>query len=78
MKYVHKYLQTGLSIFLPIILVYLFVFCNFKCSKKVKPDQIVLAKVGKEIMTMKDFRYNYEFGLSQLKRGSDPKKSCLD
>ncbi len=36
-----------------------------------------MAKVGDEVITVKDFRYNYELGLPLLKSGPDPKRTYL-
>ncbi len=48
------------------------------CSKKAGPEDVVVATVGDQSITVADFRRNYEFGLPHLKRDPDRKKSYLD
>ena len=48
------------------------------CQKKIDPEQIVVATVGKEKITVSDFRRNYEFGFAHLKKDPDRKRSYLD
>lgn len=48
------------------------------CAKEKKSDAVVLARVGAQIITVDDFRYNYEFGLPHLKKAPDRKRSYLD
>lgn len=38
----------------------------------------VLARVGDEIITVEEFRLNYEFGHGHLRRGTDPKRNYLN
>jgi len=48
------------------------------CGKKIGPEEVVVAKVGDQSITVAEFRRNYEFGLPHLKRDPDRKKSYLD
>jgi len=52
----------------------------FSCSKdKLKElDDPVVARIGDEVITVSDFRKNYEFGFPHLKHYPDRKKSYLD
>jgi len=60
-----------------LLLILLTVFiCN--CSKTVDQEQIVLAKIGHTIITVSEFKRDYEFGLPHLKKGPDKKRSYLD
>ena len=47
------------------------------CSKK-ENKEVILARVGDDVITVKDFRYNYETGFPILKKKPDPKRSYLD
>ncbi len=49
----------------------------FACSKD-KNKEVVLARVGEDVITVKDFRNNYETGFPHLKKKPDPKRSYLD
>ncbi len=46
--------------------------------KKNDIKEVILARVGDEIITAKDFRYNYETGFSHLKKKPDPKRYYLE
>lgn len=59
-------------------LVVLWVLCTFGCNKHIESDVVVLAQVGDKIITVDDFRYNYEFGFPHLKKGPDRKRSYLE
>jgi len=48
------------------------------CEKQIDPEQTVVAKIGNETITVRDFRRSYEFGFSHLKTGPDRKRSYLD
>ncbi len=48
------------------------------CSKTKDPENITLAKVGDHVITVRDFRLNYEFGLPHLKKDPDRKRSYLN
>jgi hypothetical protein len=75
----HFYNSTKIfSQFAIVCLLFFVLLCQFNCSKKSTEDDVILAKVGDEVITVKDFRYNYEFGLPILKTGADPKKTYLD
>ncbi len=55
----------------------------FSCSKKENKhsdsgNDAIVAWVGDKTITVKDFRYNYEFGFAHLKKGNNPKKSYLE
>jgi hypothetical protein len=47
------------------------------CNKDEKKD-VILARVGDDVITVKDFRYNYETGFPHLKKKPDPKRSYLE
>ena len=50
------------------------------CCEKKRPDpeDAMVAKVGNHVITVRDFRRNYEFGLPHLKKGPNKKRSYLD
>lgn len=48
------------------------------CSKQTNPKEQVLAVVGDDKITVKEFRLDYEFGFPHLKTGTDRKKTYLD
>ncbi len=61
------------------LLVFLaFILLVTACHKKIDPENIVVAQVGDRVITVGDFRKNYECGLPHLKSGPDRKKSYLD
>jgi hypothetical protein len=72
------YIQTKINRLLIKILTVGFIIFNFSCSKKVDPEDIVVVKIGNDVITVGEFRRNYEFGLPHLKKGSDWKASYLD
>ncbi len=41
-------------------------------------EQVVVAQIGDKIITVDEFRYNYEFGFPHLKKGPDGKRSFLE
>ena len=47
------------------------------CNKDEKKD-VILARVGDDVITVKDFKYNYETGFPHLKKKPDPKRSYLE
>jgi hypothetical protein len=50
-------------------------------NRNIPPDDVVIAKIGNDVITVKDFRLNYEFGLPDLKLGNsvtDMKRSYLN
>lgn len=49
--------------------------CSSSESEESEP---VLARVGGEIITIDEFRLNYEFGHGHLRRGTDPKRDYLN
>ncbi len=61
---------------LPLPLIW--VLGYFSCSKNNEAKIAVLAQVGDKVITVDDFRYNYEFGFPHLKKGPDRKRSYLD
>jgi hypothetical protein len=69
MQYIIKYL---------LITILLFIVFETACEKQVDPEQVVVARVGDEVITVRDFRRSYEFGFSHLKNGPDRKRSYLD
>ena len=73
-----NYMQKNIIRFLMIILSTGFFIFNFSCSKKVDPEDVVVARIGNDVITVGEFRRNYEFGLPHLKKGSDRKGSYLD
>ena len=67
------FLNCKLSYFISLpFLIFLAVFI-YNCSKTVDPEQIVLAKIGDTIITVSEFKRDYEFGLPHLKKGLDKK-----
>ncbi|MBD3289578.1 hypothetical protein GF337_12305, partial [candidate division KSB1 bacterium] len=59
-----------------ILVVIILIAALQNCGKK--EPQVVLAKVGDNVITADEFRYNYEFGLPHLKQGKNPKESYLN
>jgi len=47
------------------------------CNKNEEKD-VILARIGDEVITVKDFRNNYETGFPHLKKKPDPKRSYLE
>jgi hypothetical protein len=60
------------------LLVLLALALLLACHKKIDPENIVVAQVGDRVITVGDFRKNYECGLPHLKSGPDRKMSYLD
>jgi hypothetical protein len=63
-----------------IIFISIFLFSIYACREKKTPDpeDVVVARVGDQDITVRDFRRNYEFGLPHLKKEPDRKRSYLD
>ena len=57
-----------------VLVVTLFIMC----AKNTEPDDPVLVRIGDDVIRVSDFRSNYEFGYSNLKRGKDSKRTYLD
>ncbi len=72
-----KYSRGSLACITSLI-IGMMALMNMSCSEKKDQDQVVLAKVGKKTITVQDFRYNYEFGLPHLKKGTNSKETYLD
>ncbi len=64
--------------FRQVILGLFILSISLNCHKKIDPEEIVVARVGKEKITVSDFRRNYEFGFAFLKKDPDRKRSYLD
>ena len=62
------------------MLINILLFCLYACGEKTTsdPEDVVVASVGDRVITVRDFRRNYEFGLPHLKKGPDRKRSYLD
>ncbi len=60
--------------FIPIIILILF----SGCTRKAAVEDPIVAKIGNTVITVSEFKKNYEFGLSHLKQGDNPKKTYLD
>ncbi len=63
-----------------ILVLFLFSLISGSCEKK-KPldgENIVLAQVGGQKITVGDFRLNYEFGFAHLKTGENRKLAYLE
>jgi len=73
MFYFKKYFIISITALL--LSTVLFIGCH---HKKPDPEEVVVAKIGDEIITARDFRRNYEFGFAHLKREPDRKRSYLD
>ena len=51
----------------------------FNCSRNNKlPENQILARIGNQVITVRDFKLNYEFGFGNLKKGEDRKLSYLN
>ncbi len=63
-----------------LILISILLFCFYACRQKTTsdPEDVVVASVGDHVITVRDFRRNYEFGLPHLKKGPNRKRSYLD
>ena len=48
------------------------------CTESPQNDQPFVAQVGDKLITVDDFRFNFEFGLPHLRKGNDPRGSYLD
>jgi len=48
------------------------------CGRKKQPRDPAVARVGDRVITVSEFRSNYEFGMPFLKKGPDPKSAYLD
>lgn len=58
---------------------FIFLLIITACGKKKAPDpeNVVVARIGNQEITVRDFRINYEFGFSHLKTGDNRKLSYL-
>lgn len=63
-----------------LIVIGILFFYILSCSRKTAtdPEDAIVAKVGDKVITVGDFRKNYEFGLPHLKMDPDRKRSYLD
>jgi len=77
-KYQKYFNQKKIIKLLLVLLSTGFFIVNFSCSKKVDSEEVVVARIGNDAITVGEFRRNYEFGLPHLKKGSDRKGSYLD
>lgn len=66
------------SLFLLLAFSFSFFLIHSACQKKIDPEDVVVARVGDDVITVRDFRRNYEFGFAHLKKGPDRKRSYLD
>ena len=73
-----KYLKKLVNQYLFRLRIILFVFIFLTCGENTNTKQVIVARVGNRNITVEDFRYNYEFGLPNMKQGPDRKKSYLD
>jgi len=60
-------------IFLLTILLLTLAGCN-----SAENNDIILARIGDEIITAEEFQLNYEFGHGHLRRGEDPRRDYLN
>ena len=63
---------------LQFVIISLLILSLFSCESKPEKEDIILATVGNEKITVKDFRRNYEFGLPHLKSEPNRKLSYLN
>ena len=47
------------------------------CQKE-QSNEVIVARIGEEIITAEEFQLNYEFGHGHLRRGDNPRRSYLD
>jgi len=64
------------SFYIVLLSVFLILSCNEKSNNT--NNEVVLAKVGDAVITVDEFRKNYELGFGNLKKGNNPKKTYLD
>lgn len=75
-----KFVQIRLhSLTISLILFLVIILLLLSCTSKIENvNDPIVAKIGNEVITVSDFRVNYEFGLPYLKRKLDRKRSYLD
>ena len=56
----------------------IFALILIECTRKTITDDPIVAQVGDEVITVSQFKMNYEFGLAHLKKGPNPKRAYLD
>ncbi len=61
----------------PIIIFIIGLFF-ISCSKNKIPEEEIVAKVGDRIITKDEFKASFEFSVSLLRRGVNPRKTYLD
>ena len=67
------------SAFVTTLLLIVFFLAVVSCRKsQQQPDELVVAKIGDRIITVQDFRKNYELGFPHLKKAPNRKRSYLD
>ena len=59
-------------------LLLLILFLAAGCGREKPPLDPPVARVGTRVITVSEFRSNYEFGMPFLKKGPDPKAAYLD
>ncbi len=66
----------GSAVFL--LLAFLLISCDTSPPEPVDGEEVVVAQVGDEVITVGDFRRNYEAGFSHLKTGDSPRLTFLE
>ena len=64
--------QFGIALSISLVLILA------GCTAPQSTDQATLVQVGDKLITVDDFRFNYEFGLPHLKKGDNPKQAYLE
>lgn len=65
-------------IFYLLILAFLYIFSCTEEEKFAPKKEVILARMGNEVITVNDFRNNYEMGFGHLKTGENRKKTYLN
>ena len=62
----------------PLFYCFLILIVSACASETTSPHGTILAEVGNEVITVEEFKLNYEFGHAHLRSGEDPRRTYLN
>lgn len=77
LKIIYRIRSLKIIAFLSFVLTFTLLSCS-QNKTPIPSDEAVVAKVGDQAITAKEFRNNYEAGFAHLKTGNDPKETYLN
>lgn len=68
--------SISLTVIWSAIISLTFLSCTGETNRPA--EEQILAQIGDDVITVDEFRYNYEFGFAHLKKGKDRKRAYLE